>query len=66
MHFNKNYIYDGKDLIISQLFIYDDLTDISKSRMSIVEGNIKGYFSLDKKLIKVAITRWTPPYLIET
>jgi len=49
MHLNKNYIYDGKRLIIDQLFVYDDVTNISKERIDIVKDNIKGYFSLDKK-----------------
>lgn len=48
MHFNRDYIFDGQNLLVDQLFVYDDVTNISKNRIDDVKNKIQGYFSLDK------------------
>ena len=42
MHFNRDYIFDGQNLLVDQLFVYDDVTDISKNRIDDVKNKIQG------------------------
>ncbi len=51
MYLSKNYIYDGINLKINNLFTYKDLTAQVKERLNIVEENIKEYFKLNKNNI---------------